>query len=138
MHFTLLSLLALPQFPRIIATSSAERLQSLPLEEVKKINYHQYIFPEESVFPGPWEENIKAPVNKTHIFPQKIFRWDGDVSEPDALLDGTKLNRECSLRPYEFWLFYTTRLEQDQAILTFKCYRGNSITVEFTDNIAGR
>lgn len=64
MYLSLLCLLALPQFPRILATNPAERLQSLPSEEVEKLDYRQYAFPEEFFFLGPWEENIKAPRDK--------------------------------------------------------------------------
>lgn len=114
MYFTLLSLLALPQFPRVFALSSTERLQSLPLEEVEEVIYHNYTLPEHSIFPGPWEQYIKAPANKTHIFPQKVWKWDGDVSEPDALLQWTDLSKRSSLGP------------------------GGMVILEFKENIAGR
>lgn len=61
MQLTLLCLLPLPQFPRILATNPTERLQSLSTEEVKIFDYDRHAFPEESLFSGCWEENIKAP-----------------------------------------------------------------------------
>lgn len=115
MQFTLLSLLALPHFPRVFAASSAtSRLQSLPLDDSENFDHYHYPPPQTSIFPGPWEENIQAPANKTHIYPEKLWRWDGDISDPGALLEWTDPNTRSSLSP------------------------GGMITLEFKENVAGR
>ncbi|KAL8937438.1 MAG: hypothetical protein Q9216_004426 [Gyalolechia sp. 2 TL-2023] len=70
--------------------------------------------PRQSVFPGPWEEYIKAPSNKSQIRPQKIWHVEGDVSIPEAVLDWQQGNSSTTLGP------------------------GGLLTLEFPENIAGR
>ena len=70
--------------------------------------------PTQAVFPGPWEAYIKAPVNKSHIRPSKIWHVEGSVSVPNAVLDWPETNSSTTLAP------------------------GGLVTYEFSENIAGR
>ncbi|KAL9028734.1 MAG: hypothetical protein Q9196_002952 [Gyalolechia fulgens] len=70
--------------------------------------------PRQAVFPGPWEAYIKAPSNKSHIRPQKIRYVEGHVSIPEAVLDWQQGNTSTTLDP------------------------GGLVTLEFSENIAGR
>ncbi|KAL8915509.1 MAG: hypothetical protein Q9171_000074 [Xanthocarpia ochracea] len=70
--------------------------------------------PRHAVFPGPWEEYIKAPVNKSHIRPSKVWHVEGSVSAPEAVLDWADKNSSTTIDP------------------------GGLIIFEFADNIAGR
>ena len=70
--------------------------------------------PRHAVFPGPWEEYIKAPVKKSHIRPSKIWHVEGSVSAPEAVLDWTGKNSSTTIDP------------------------GGLVIFEFADNIAGR
>ncbi|KAL8657012.1 MAG: hypothetical protein Q9226_002339 [Calogaya cf. arnoldii] len=70
--------------------------------------------PTQAVFPGPWEVHIKAPVNKSHIRPSKIWHVEGSVSVPNAVLDWPETNSSTTLAP------------------------GGLVTYEFPENIAGR
>lgn len=70
--------------------------------------------PRQAVFPGPWEEYIKAPSNKSHIRPQKIWYVEGHVSMPEAVLDWQQGNSSTTLDP------------------------GGLVILEFPENIAGR
>lgn len=36
--------------------------------------------PDTTVFPGPWDKYIKAPINKTRIPPARIWRVMGNVT----------------------------------------------------------
>lgn len=36
--------------------------------------------PDHTLFPGPWEQYIKAPANKTHITPRGIWAVEGNVT----------------------------------------------------------
>jgi len=40
--------------------------------------------PDESVFPGPWEQYIKAPANKSFIEPARIWSVKGNVTSSAA------------------------------------------------------
>ncbi|KAI1847213.1 hypothetical protein JX266_006753 [Neoarthrinium moseri] len=81
------------------------------------IDYHKLPF--ETVFPGPWEEYIKAPANKSFITPKRIYRVDGNVTTTTghalAADDGSVLS-EGEILIGESGL----------------------LTVEFAENIAGR
>ena len=70
--------------------------------------------PSQAIFPGPWDENIKAPSNKSHIRPVKIRDVEGAAYHPDALLDWSQDNSSSTLEP------------------------GGKIVLEFSENIAGR
>lgn len=35
--------------------------------------------PLDTIFPGPWERNIKAPANKSEISPARVYNVEGDV-----------------------------------------------------------
>lgn len=70
--------------------------------------------PSESVFPGPWDEYIQAPANKTHIRPTGVKHVEGDVSNAEALLDGVHGSQNVVLGP------------------------GGLVIFDFGQNIAGR
>ncbi|KAL8833064.1 MAG: hypothetical protein Q9170_004526 [Blastenia crenularia] len=70
--------------------------------------------PQQAVFPGPWDEYIKAPFDKSHIRPQKVWHVEGPVSIPEAILDWRESNSSATLGP------------------------GGLVTLEFAENIAGR
>jgi hypothetical protein len=42
--------------------------------------------PLSTIFPGPWESNIRAPVNKSYITPAKIFASEGAVEGASSVL----------------------------------------------------
>jgi hypothetical protein len=44
--------------------------------------------PSEAVFPGPWDDYIQAPANKSYIRPIAVKSTEGDVSNAIALVDG--------------------------------------------------
>ncbi|KAL8865399.1 MAG: hypothetical protein Q9174_006904, partial [Haloplaca sp. 1 TL-2023] len=69
---------------------------------------------QQAVFPGPWEKYIKAPVNRTHIRPERIRHVEGAVSVPDALLDWQDAESSATLEP------------------------GGLVILEFSENVAGR
>jgi hypothetical protein len=71
--------------------------------------------PLDTIFPGPWEASIKAPVNKSHITPAKIFAFEGNVAGGEAVLSGT--------RP--------------KGGLAWVIGPGGLITFEFVENIGG-
>ncbi|KAL8735542.1 MAG: hypothetical protein Q9166_000710 [cf. Caloplaca sp. 2 TL-2023] len=67
-----------------------------------------------TVFPGPWEEYIRAPANKSHIRPAKVWHVEGSVSVPEAVLEWQQSNSSTTIGP------------------------GGLIILEFPENIAGR
>lgn len=70
--------------------------------------------PAKAVFPGRWEEYIRAPSNKSYIVPVSIWGRDGNLTNADALLRDHPRGSETTLNP------------------------GATITYEFAENIAGR
>ncbi|KAL8819556.1 MAG: hypothetical protein Q9223_002029 [Gallowayella weberi] len=70
--------------------------------------------PHDAVFPGPWDEYIRAPVNKSYIRPAKIWHVEGSVAVPEAVLDWTEDNSSTTIGP------------------------GGLVILEFSENIAGR
>lgn len=70
--------------------------------------------PHRAVFPGPWDEYIKAPANKSYIQPSRIWHVEGPVSEPNATLDWPEGNQSTTIEP------------------------GGLVVYEFSENIAGR
>src|ERR1700722_11488273 len=70
--------------------------------------------PSKAVFPGPWNANIQAPANKTHIRPKRIWKTEGDVAAADTLV------------------------AQKTEILGLTMGPGGLVTLEFPQNIAGR
>ncbi|KAL8684043.1 MAG: hypothetical protein Q9186_000073 [Xanthomendoza sp. 1 TL-2023] len=71
--------------------------------------------PHQAVFPGPWDEYIKTPVNKSYIRPAKVWHVEGSVAVPEAVLDWTKGNdSSTTIGP------------------------GGLVILEFSENIAGR
>ncbi|RDW88561.1 hypothetical protein BP6252_00593 [Coleophoma cylindrospora] len=70
--------------------------------------------PLDTLFPGPWESNIKAPFNKSYIEPVKVFNTEGSVSKSSVLLAGSDDRRSLTLGP------------------------GDLVSLEFAENIAGR
>ncbi|KAI4205277.1 MAG: hypothetical protein LQ350_000599 [Teloschistes chrysophthalmus] len=69
--------------------------------------------PRQALFPGPWEEYIKAPAEKSRIRPKRIFRADGSVSDSEALVNWQDSSISTTLSP------------------------GGLVTLEFAENIAG-
>ncbi|KAL9581666.1 MAG: hypothetical protein Q9212_003755 [Teloschistes hypoglaucus] len=69
--------------------------------------------PQQALFPGPWEEYIKAPAEKSRIRPKRIFRTNGSVSDPEALVKWQDSSTSTTLSP------------------------GGLVTLEFAENIAG-
>lgn len=90
-----------------ISTSSSINPRSLPGPSYTDL-------PREAVFPGPWDANIQAPANKTHIFPKRIWKTEGDVAGADALVIGPSKHHSLTVGP------------------------GGLVTLEFPQNIAGR
>lgn len=70
--------------------------------------------PPKAIFPGPWDDYIQAPLNKTHIKPKAIWRTQGNVTTADALVEGSNGKSTVMLGP------------------------GGFVTLDFTQNIAGR
>lgn len=72
--------------------------------------------PVDTLFPGPWEASIRAPVNKSHITPSKVFAFEGNVAGGEAALSGAETEGGIA------WVIGT----------------GGLITFEFAENIGGR
>jgi hypothetical protein len=72
--------------------------------------------PLDTIFPGPWESHIRAPFNKSHIVPVKIFNFEGAVSGQESVLQDA--NTESGL--------------------TWVIGPGGLITFEFGENIGGK
>lgn len=70
--------------------------------------------PPEAVFPGPWNDNIQAPANKSYIQPAGIWNSEGDVSYVVKPAGGSWDGGIFTMRP------------------------GGLVTLEFPQNIAGR
>lgn len=71
--------------------------------------------PLNTIFPGPWESNIRAPRNKSHIVPIRIFGREGAVSGGEAVLQHAQRNDA-----------------------EWKISSGGLITFEFEENISGK
>ncbi len=74
--------------------------------------------PLDTLFPGPWESNIKAPVNKTYITPVRIFNFEGATVGAESVLQGADANANGGL--------------------TWGISPGGLITFEFAENIGGK
>lgn len=74
--------------------------------------------PLDTIFPGPWEANIKAPVNKSHIAPVRIFNFEGATYGAESVLQDAELNAEGGL--------------------TWGISPGGLISFEFAENIGGK
>ena len=72
--------------------------------------------PLDTIFPGPWESNIRAPSNKSYIAPAKIYHVEGAVSGAEAVLQdaNSSIGKSWVISP------------------------GGLITFEFAENIGGR
>jgi hypothetical protein len=70
--------------------------------------------PSKAVFPGPWDANIQAPANKTHIRPKRVWKTEGDVAAADTLVAWKTKIHGLTMGP------------------------GGLVTLEFPQNIAGR
>ena len=71
--------------------------------------------PRDTLFPGPWESNIRAPSNKSYIKPTKIFNFEGAVSRAEAVVQDVESNG-----------------------IPWVISPGGLITFEFAENIGGR
>jgi hypothetical protein len=72
--------------------------------------------PLNTLFPGPWENNIRAPINKSHIVPVKVFNYEGAVTGQATSLENGHIDGGAS----------------------WSMGPGGLITLEFGENIAGR
>jgi hypothetical protein len=72
--------------------------------------------PLDTIFPGPWESNIRAPLDKSRIAPVKIFNFEGAVSGAEAVLQDAESSSGIS------WVISP----------------GGLVTFEFAENIGGR
>jgi hypothetical protein len=79
-------------------------------------DYHS--LPSDTLFPGPWEDNIKAPVNKTHIVPVRIFNFEGATFGAENVLQDADVNAHGGL--------------------AWGISPGGLITFEFAENIGGK
>lgn len=71
--------------------------------------------PLETLFPGPWESNIRAPFNKSYIQPLKIYNHEGAISNAASVLqDSDSTTPPLSISP------------------------GALVTFEFAENIGGK
>jgi len=87
-------------------------------EEIKYNGPDYESLPNETLFPGPWEANIRAPLNKSHIVPVKIFNHEGPVAGGWSMLQNAGTRGATS----DFWYIS----------------RGGLITFEFAESIAGK
>ena len=71
--------------------------------------------PLDTIFPGPWESNIRAPFNKSYITPVRIFDFEGSVSGGEAVLQDAETEG-----------------------ISWVISPGGLITFEFEENIAGK
>ncbi len=72
--------------------------------------------PLDTIFPGPWESYIRAPLNKSHITPVRIFHYEGATSGAESVLQDASAENGVS------WVISP----------------GGLITFEFQENISGR
>lgn len=70
--------------------------------------------PLKALFPGPWDANIQAPANKTHIKPLEIWNTEGNVVAAEVLVAEMAEQRSLIMGP------------------------GGLVTLQFPQNIAGR
>ncbi|KAH8664022.1 Six-hairpin glycosidase-like protein [Xylariales sp. PMI_506] len=82
------------------------------------IDYHK--LPNRTVFPGPWDEYIKAPSNKAYIVPKRIWKVDGNVT--------------TTTRGGAAWDGAEAVFERGSILIG----EGGLLTVEFEENISGR
>jgi hypothetical protein len=71
--------------------------------------------PPDTIFPGPWESNIRAPTNKSYITPVKIYNYEGAVSGFETVLQDSQATEQ-----------------------SWKISPGGLVTFEFLENIGGR
>lgn len=71
--------------------------------------------PLDTIFPGPWESNIRAPFNKSYVQPVKIFKLEGPVSGAGTVLQDAN--------------------SQDSS---FEISSGGLVVFEFAENIGGQ
>jgi hypothetical protein len=72
--------------------------------------------PRDTIFPGLWEDNIRAPFNKSYIAPTKIFNIEGAVAGAETVLLDAEKSSGAS------WVISP----------------GGLVTFEFAENIGGR
>lgn len=71
--------------------------------------------PLDTIFPGPWESNIRAPFNKSYVQPVKIFKLEGAASGAETVLQ-----------------------DADSHDTLFEISSGGLVVFEFTENIGGQ
>lgn len=72
--------------------------------------------PNATLFPGPWEQYIRAPANKSYIIPTRIYKIRGNVSTSSIEGEGGR------------------HQEGDGLMIG----AGGTLSLEFAENIAGR
>lgn len=71
--------------------------------------------PAHTVFPGPWEAQIRASKDKSHIRPARIWKTSGSSYDVESVLEsGNMIGKEAIIEP------------------------GSWVTFEFQENIGGR
>ncbi|OBT61351.1 hypothetical protein VE03_09326 [Pseudogymnoascus sp. 23342-1-I1] len=93
-----------------VVTSQAVLGEQFPLQ----LPLGQQELPGEAVFPGPWDEYIQAPADKTHIRPKRVHLTDGNVVNASAVLEGALGTQILTLGP------------------------GGNVIFDFQQNIGGR
>lgn len=79
-------------------------------------DYHS--LPLDTIFPGPWESNIRAPQNKSYITPVRIFNYEGATFGAERVLEDAEVVVDGGL--------------------TWGIAPGGLVTFEFAENIGGR
>lgn len=93
-------------------------LAAVNAKQSDQIDYES--LPRDTVFPGPWEEYIRAPANKSFITPVKIFDFEGGTSGAESVLKGSPASVDVNTG------------------LKWVISPGGLITFEFGENIAGK
>ncbi|KAL8902529.1 MAG: hypothetical protein Q9207_004627 [Kuettlingeria erythrocarpa] len=88
--------------------------RQIPLNVPLRAGISHITLPRHAVFPGPWDEYIKAPPNRSYIRPERIWHIEGPVTHPEAVLDWQETTTSVTLDP------------------------GGLVILEFAENIAGR
>lgn len=88
--------------------------RQIPFHIPLRVGISHTSLPRHAVFPGSWEEYIKAPSDRSHIRPEKVWNVEGPIVFPHAVLNGQESNSSMTLDP------------------------GGLVIFEFAENIAGR
>lgn len=106
----------MPSLSAVVLTLLSPSLINAILHKDKHTGPDYESLPDRTIFPGPWESNIRAPVNKSYIVPTKIYNLEGAVSGAEYMLEDADTTKGIS------WVIGP----------------GGLISFEFAENIAGR